>query len=155
MTIPGRTTFLNDTLGRPWQANAKGPDAFDCWHLAAYASQALFQRPLPAIAVPDAPTWPWMIDTIRNHPERANWRECPAGPLVQAKDGAIVLMARMTRPAHIGLWLAAERAVLHCDPRFGVVLEKPLELVTAGWRRLRWYEPVRADLLLDTPPRTL
>jgi hypothetical protein len=141
--VTARPTILSGLLGKPWQANAKGPDAYDCWHLAAVASASLFARTLPTIHVPAAPTWPWMIDTIRAHPEREHWRELPPHPmgLVTAADGAIVLMSRSSHPAHIGLWLAAERGVLHCDADFGVVLDSLVGLRTGGWRRLQFFEP--------------
>lgn len=137
-----RSDLLNGFLGRPWVANAKGPDAYDCWHLARAVSRALFSRDLPEIAVPPDPSWPWLVNTIRQHPERDRWRECPTGPLVKANDGAIVLMARMTQPAHVGLWLAPERRIIHADARLGSVCESPLDLVTTGWRRLRYFEPI-------------
>lgn len=140
IALAPRAAILSSFLGKPWEANAKGPDAYDCWHLARAVSLALFDRAVPEVAVPVHPTWAWMIDAIESHPERAHWSECPSGPLVKAGDGAIVLMARMTRPAHIGIWLQTERRIIHCDPKFGVVLEAPLDLATNGWRRLRYYE---------------
>lgn len=139
--ITERAAILSSYLAKPWQANAKGPDAYDCWHLAAAVSLRLFGRPLPDVAVPAHPTWAWTIDTIAEHPERARWRQCPDGPLVKAGDGAIVLMAKMSRPAHIGIWLQPERRIIHADPKFGVVFEAPLDLATNGWRRLRYFEP--------------
>lgn len=137
-----RAVTLCGFLGLPWEANAKGPDSFDCWHLARAVSLALFERDMPDIALPEKPTWAWMIDTIRDHPERANWRECPPGPVIRAADGALVLMARRDRPAHIGLWLATERRIIHADPNHGSVCERPVELRTKGWTRLRFFEPV-------------
>lgn len=138
-----RAATLIGFLGKPWAANAKGPDAFDCWHLAVAASRAVFGRDLPDIAVPADPSWSWMIDTIAGHPERARWRLVPCGPmgLITAADGAVVLMARRDRPAHIGVWLAPERRVIHADPRFGVVCDAPLDLATKGWTKLRFYQP--------------
>lgn len=142
--VTTRSTTLNAFLGHPWRANAKGPDAYDCWHLAVAVSAALFDRTLPALAMPADPSWHWMIDTIRTHPERAQWRECPAGPLVTARDGAIVLMARMTRPAHCGVWLALEKRIIHADPDHGSVCETLQEVKERGWRGLRYYEPIEA-----------
>jgi cell wall-associated NlpC family hydrolase len=142
--VTARADTLCSFLGKPWVANAKGPDAYDCWHLAVAVSRELFGRTLPDIAVPVAPSWAWMIDSIERHPERARWQEarvCPAG-LVTAEDGAVVLMARREHPAHIGVWLAAERCIIHVDPSFGVVCDSPLDLRTKGWTRLRFYQPI-------------
>jgi len=139
-----RGSTLNSILGRPWKANAHGPDAFDCWHLVMFVQRALFDRNLPDVDVPDRPTWPWMIKTIAGHDENANWRLVPVDPmgLVQAKDGAIVLMARSNRPAHVGTWLEQERRIIHADPNYGVVTDGLLDLRTKGWVKLRFYEHV-------------
>lgn len=138
-----RATIITSIMGKPWQANAKGPDAFDCWHLCVWVQRALFDRDVPQVIVPEKPTWSWMIRAISDHPERKKWREVKPDTmgLITAKDGALVLMARSDRPAHIGTWLAAERMIVHADPTFGVVCDKMLDLNTKGWTRLRFYEP--------------
>lgn len=142
MTPAVRAATLCGFIGHPWQANAKGPDAFDCWHLAAAVSRTLFDRELPDVEVPPEPTWVWLIDTIRDHPERQRWREVAPGTPIKAGDGSLVLMARRDRPAHVGLWLVPERRILHADPRHGSVCEAPVELRTKGWTKLRFFEPL-------------
>lgn len=139
-----RSTFLTDLIGKPWAANASGPEVFDCWHLARHVEAALFGRDVPTVSVPAKPSWDWMIRTIETHPERHNWHLVSedAMGLIRAKDGALVLMARYDRPAHIGVWLAPERCVIHADARFGVVCEPPIELKTKGWTKLRFFEPI-------------
>lgn len=138
-----RSEFLAAALGKPWVANAKGPEAFDCYHLFAHVQREVFGRPLEPIDVPDNPSWAWLIKTIDSHPERGRWRlvENDAMGLVRAGDGAAVLMARTEWAAHIGVWFALERRVLHADPRFGVVFESTMDLKTKGWTRLRFLEP--------------
>jgi hypothetical protein len=142
--MTARADALNAVLGRPWLANAKGPDAFDCWHLTAHIQAVIFGRILPTVSVPAAASWAWMIAAIESHPERQNWRFVPADRmgLVKAGDGAVVLMARYDRPAHIGTWLKAEGRVIHADARLGVVCEPLVELRTKGWTKLRFYEPI-------------
>jgi len=87
-----------------------------------------------------------MIKAISEHPERKNWRLVLPDTmgLVTAKDGALVLMARSDRPAHIGVWLSAERKIAHADPIFGVVFDSLVDLRTKGWVKLRFYEPADA-----------
>lgn len=140
--IPDRARFLSALIGIPWRANAKGPDAFDCWHLARHIQAELFGRSLPAVPVPDHPSWRWMIGAIEQHPERQRWQKRPQPHgLIAAGDGALVLMARADRPAHIGVWLRPERRVIHCDQGQGVVLDPPALLRAGGWRTLIFYEP--------------
>lgn len=138
-----RSEFLSGLIGSMWMPGASGPDAWDCWHLARHIEARLFGRILPHVHVPEAPSWPWIIAAIRDHAERDRWSEvvCPAGTIT-AGDGALVLMARSDRPAHIGVWLAIERGVIHCDARIGVTFQTPQMIRTAGWSRLHFFEPI-------------
>lgn len=138
-----RQKFIADLIGKPWQANAKGPDAFDCWHLAVYVQRHLFNRAAPDIVVPEHPTWSWMISQFKSHPELNNWVELlqPANGLIYVKDGAIVLMARNTHPAHCGVYLQGEGGVLHCDDGGGVMFQDIMTLKCNSWAKLRFYEP--------------
>jgi hypothetical protein len=138
----GRTTFLRALIGKRWEANARGPDAFDCWHLAQHVERHLFGRELPDVEVPYDLTWSWLLAIIESHPERASWASFPQhSGLISANDGALVLMARAMRAAHFGVWLAPERGVIHCDRPCGVMFEDPATLRASGWRRLMFYEP--------------
>lgn len=133
-----RTAFLTSLIGRPWSRERS------CWHLAAEVQATLFGRDLPSVTLPAAPTWRWMMDTLATHPERARWREVappPVAGLITAPDGALVAMARADQAAHVGVWLAPERRIIHCDESFGVQAETPAALRAAGWNRLMFFEP--------------
>ena len=133
-----RSAYLTGLIGRPWSRERS------CWHLAAEVQMALFGRDLPSVTLPADPTWRWMIGTLAAHPERARWREVPPAPLpglITAPDGALVAMARADRAAHVGVWLAPERVVIHCDETFGVQADAPAALRAAGWNRLMFFEP--------------
>jgi cell wall-associated NlpC family hydrolase len=137
-----RRQLLSSLIGKRWAANGRGPNEFDCWHLARHIESRLFGRELPSVDVPDAPGWAWMLQAIGAHPEQANWLERPqANGLISAGDGALVLMARAQRAAHIGVWLLPEQGVIHCDQTSGVVLQDAATLRAAGWRKLMFYEP--------------
>src|SRR4051794_1373074 len=112
-----REDYLNSLIGKPWKANAKGPDEFDCWHLCANVRLVLFSHHLPDVPVPQNPSWKWLVGAFEAHPERKNWQlvEPNAAGFVDAADGSIVLMARSDRPAHAGIWLMPENRVLHAD----------------------------------------
>ena len=74
-----------------------------------------------------------MLQTIAAHPERGNWfeRSQPNGVIV-ADDGALALMARVQRTAHIGVWLMPEQGVIHCDQTSGVMFEDAGTLRCSG-----------------------
>lgn len=132
-----RTAYLASLIGQSWEAAGR------CYGLARTVEADLFGRSLPEVSIPDDLSWKWMIDTIERHPERDHWREVPEqGGIICAADGALVLMARADRPAHIGIWLRPEGGVLHADQNVGVIFESPAQLRRVrGWGRLRFYEP--------------
>jgi hypothetical protein len=143
-----RNELLLSVIGKPWQANARGPDAWDCFHLARHIERELAGRDIIDVEVPRDPSWAWMIDAIERHPDRKNWREIPvrAGGLVKAADLSIVLMARTRCPAHVGVWLQPEGMVIHAEQQHettgGVVCDTLADLHMKSWRRLRFFEPV-------------
>jgi hypothetical protein len=139
-----RNEVLLSVIGKPWAANARGPEAFDCFHLMAHVQRVLAGRGFDDIEVPDDPSWSWMIEAIETHPDRQRWREVPASAmgLVRARDLSVVLMARRTNPAHVGVWLKPEAAVIHADQDHGVICDPLADLRTKGWQRLRFYEPM-------------
>lgn len=139
-----RSQYLSDLIGKPWQSNGAGPDFYDCWHLALEVQQRLFAQTLPEIRLPSKPTWQWMIEAFRTHPEKEKWSKVPYDQmgLVTAKDGSLVLMARLDRPAHIGVWLEKERGIIHADQRGGVMMESVSTLKTKGWRKLMFIRRV-------------
>lgn len=139
-----RNEHLLAVIGKPWAANARGPEAFDCFHLMAHLQLTLSGRSFDDVDVPAQPTWSWMVDAIERHPDRCRWREVQAAGMgfVRAADLAVVLMARRTVPAHIGVWLKPEAAVIHADQDHGVICDPLADLRVKGWQRLRFYEPL-------------
>ncbi len=139
-----REAYLYSRLGKPWYAQGEGPDAYSCWGLFVEAQARLWGRHLSHVDVPPEPSWRWMLDAFRAHPDRDHWAEvqCPHG-IVTAQDGAGVLMARSSSPAHIGIWLAPEGLVMHVDQVSGVVFDTTSFLRVRGWRALHFYEHVQ------------
>lgn len=143
-----RVAFLNSLIGKRWAANAKGPDAYDCFHLMAHIERTLAGRDVGDLDMPANPTWDWMIKAVEGHPARKTWREVPAGKMgiVKAADLSVVLMARVKNAAHVGVWLKPEGLVIHAeqtdDDDGRVVCDGIAELHAKGWQRLRFYEPI-------------
>lgn len=129
-----RADFLTGIVGRPYAERARGPDAFDCWGLVAFARPRLFGGP----ALPDDDISPADMRRVAraftDPDRRAGWQSLPVAVPFSAPDGAIVLMSRGDIPHHVGLWLAPERAVLHCCPAQRVVLDRLGHLTAAYWR---------------------
>jgi hypothetical protein len=72
----------------------------------------LFGRELSRVAVPADFSKRRVLESIERHSERVAWRELPGAPggLVAAANGALVLMAHLRFPAHIGVWLKPRHA---------------------------------------------
>ena len=69
-----------------------------------------------------------------------------------AADGALVLMAHLRFPAHIGVWLKPEARVIHCSEQHGVCCETVLALRQMGWKKLTFYEPIIDRMKFDRLP---
>lgn len=133
-----RSKFLAPLIGQPWAWQSR-----NCWDFAVHVERELFGRELPAVAVPPDQRKRWVLEAIEGHPERQQWREVACGPggLVMAADGALVLMAHLRMPAHIGVWLKPEQIVIHCSEQNGVCAETTMALQQQGWKKLRFFEP--------------
>lgn len=117
--VSDRAEFLGRLVGRPYAPGASGPEAFDCYGLAAHVLTHVFGVDLPSRAIgPMA--------------EFRAWAMIPA-PV----DGAIVLMNN-GRGRHIGVWLAAEGGCLHALEGVGVVLDDLAGLALRGFSAKFW-----------------
>lgn len=129
-----RGTILSALIGRPYEERARGPEAFDCWGLICFARPVLFGGP----ALPDADIAPSEVAKVgrafMDPRYRAGWVTRPIANPFAAPDGAVVMMSRGDMPHHVGLWLAPERAMLHCCPAQRVVLDRLGHLTAAYWR---------------------
>jgi hypothetical protein len=136
----GRAAFLDPLIGQPWAWQSR-----NCWDFACHVQRELFGRELPRVAVPADLSKRWIVEEIEAHPKRRAWREVPDGPggLVTAPDGALVLMAHLRFPAHVGVWLQAEARVIHCSEQHGVCCESVLALRQMGWKETLF--PVRIE----------
>ena len=108
--------FVTRWQGLPFQLDARGPDAVDCWGLAmAWVSDVLRQPALPDWRVADHGR-AWIAQTMTQE-ARTHWRPCPP------RDGCLVLAIRFRAPNHIGIvWRGS---VLHADECRGeVILER-------------------------------
>ena len=61
------------TIGLPWVAGARGPDAYDCWGLFLAIQRCHFARDLPEIPV-NADDLRAVLGAFRDHPERQRWQ---------------------------------------------------------------------------------
>lgn len=129
-----RAAILGELIGKPYRERARGPEAFDCWGLVAYARPRIFGGPV----LPDEDIAPANLSRVArafaDPRRRAGWVSLPVSRPFAAPDGAIVMMARGGVPHHVGLWLQPEGAMLHCCAAQRVVMDRPGHLASAFWR---------------------
>jgi cell wall-associated NlpC family hydrolase len=85
---------VNDLIGKPWQRDARGPDAFDCWGL----TREILQRLRPGESLPD-----WLVEgmTRQRQAEIMAGASTIYGDRIEAMEhGALVLVPRL---AHIAI----------------------------------------------------
>lgn len=129
-----RIKFICALIGIPYSANAKGPEAYDCWHLVREVRAKVFQDELPEYDVPEEPSLLWLAKMFERDGERAKWKEVPV-----ASDGNLVLMSCASMSVHIGIFLR-EGGILHTTKESGVVLQEIPVLKATGWGNLRYFE---------------
>lgn len=134
-----RKAFLKALIGKPYKLNAKGPEAFDCWHVVKCVRETLFDDVLPDIEVPKDPSLLWLGRVFRDDAERKRWEQTE-----EIADGNLVLMSRATQAVHIGIWLA-EGGVLHAVEVDGVVFQDIPVLRASGWGHLRFFKRANAN----------
>jgi cell wall-associated NlpC family hydrolase len=141
--IKAAKELANSLVGKPWKAGADGPDAFDCYGLVRHVRRELFADDLPELGRPaEKMTLSQARMAFLAATQPAGWMPIP-GP----KHGAVVLLGRVDRPAHAGIFLAVGSGpgrILHCDEEGGVMFETLSHLQARGWQRARWYAPVGA-----------
>ena len=122
------TTDLSAWIGRPWRADACGPEAYDCKGLVIAVQRTLWGREVPPLEAA-------ALRACRH----AGWAPTDAPP--QAGD---VLLVRAIDGPHLGVFVHARRRllVLHARSQWrrgvqvgSVVLHALPELLAAGYAR--------------------
>lgn len=127
--------LINSLIGKPYKDNAYGPDEFDCWGLACFVQEKLFNRQLPHVTSSRG-NLTEIIYKIRNHPERNRWK------LVEEPvHGCLVELSHSKHPHHIGVWLDIDGGgILHCQFGTGVSFDPSIILTSVGWRKVEFYD---------------
>lgn len=135
-----RDTFLDGLIGTPWILNAKGPDAFDCYHMVIYVQRYLYGRNIPEIIAPANASYKWLATTFAHYQQTPEFQSWMVVDRKDAREGAIVLMGSTLRPSHIGVWFPKQLSILHCDKPDGVMFQDLNTLKMQGWHRLTFYD---------------
>lgn len=130
--------WINDYLGRPWRADAEGPEAYDCKGLVRAVQRRVWCREVPAL-LHVGMTTDWA--EVRASCVRSGWRPVADGGAAQPGD---VLLVRGTGGPHVGVFVQVDSRlqVLHAHGlvRRGVQigrvrLNSVAELLGGGYSR--------------------
>lgn len=126
--------WAGDLVGKPWAFGAQGPDVFDCWGFVRFVQKHHYQIEVPEIGY--AHNVRETAKLLVNHTERDNWVQ-----VKEPEDGDLVMMARNSRPMHIGVWIKANGTygVLHCLEGIGVVFQAGRTLSISGWGSFQYF----------------
>ena len=120
-----------DYTGKPWRAEADGPDAYDCKGLVRAVQRRVWSRDVPALL------YPQILDfaQLRDACSRQGWHLTQDKP--QPGD---IIEVKGTQGPHVGVFVMSGRRlkVLHCVQNLGVRLNTLDELLTSYGRPRLW-----------------
>lgn len=107
----------------------------DCWSMARTIWREQFNIDVNPIGI-DPSDMRAAMSTLTNPHNRKGW-----AVVEQPREGDAVLMGRNARPCHVGIWAAPDdqAAIIHSIERSGVILSRPAQLATLGYRLLGGY----------------
>lgn len=136
MTI-NRDWFLA-YLGKPWMANPKPPDSYNCGELVRSIYRDLFGIETNAIPVANAQSTLQCARAMQ--PEIFDLLPVPVGRSPQEFD--VCFMGRKTFMGHCGVAVETGDGlkILHCpESACGVTVNSELELRYSGFPLIRWF----------------
>jgi cell wall-associated NlpC family hydrolase len=132
--------FINELIGKPYAYNAKGPDAYDCYHLVVHVQRELFGREFPDLEIPSEPSFKLIArmvdDKIRTSSEFKNWILADQRT---ADVGSVVLLGGALRMSHLGVYFPQDRSILHVDKPDGVMYQEVVTLRNQVWPRMTFW----------------
>lgn len=121
--------FAAGLIGRPYRAQACGPDAFDCWGLASFVWRTQIGLVVPDVRLDAANAF---RDVMNNRAVTA--AGVAAVPVSRPREFDAVYMTSRDLPHHVGVWVTPDPlgGVLHAIQDAGVVYQRPASLAAHG-----------------------
>jgi cell wall-associated NlpC family hydrolase len=129
------TTWVRDLLGKPWVANARGPDTFDCWGLVWWVYQRQLKIELPKFLGINAEEVTRVARQMHRGVQTAPWLA-----VSQPKHMDLVGMSGNLIIHHVGLYLEVDRGlVLHVASGRSVAAQTISHIQTLGTSTIKYY----------------
>ena len=121
-----------DLLGKRWEANAQGPNSFDCWGLVRHWYRTRLDIELPASPVNALDLRAVVIELARASKSHV-WEEVPFGSINQ-----VIAMGKNGRISHVGIHIGGGY-ILHCTRECGGVIVQTFSQLQRRWSTLKIY----------------
>lgn len=134
---PADYIWLKEYVGKPWEAYATGPDAYDCMGaLYAVATRVYGFEPCRYLDV-ESGNHRAIHKAIEGEKQTGSWRQ-QALPT----DGSVVILSQSTIFHHVGIWVNANGGrVLNARDGFGVCLDSLTALQVQGFKTIEFWTP--------------
>lgn len=120
-------------LGKPYDVDGYGPDAFNCWGLVWEVYRAQFGIDLPKYGHVDPRQLPQIVRQIASE-------ECQWERITEPKDGCVVGLSSGRSLHHVGIYLDVDGGlVLHARDQAGVIATPRAHLARHGWGKVNFY----------------
>jgi len=128
--------WTNEILSKPWKANTRGPETFDCWGLVHYVYLTQKGIDLPSYLEVNANNRKETTSFI----ERLNSNSSCWKQISIPENFCVCAMSMSDLFSHVGLWLNVDGGiVIHCTKETGVIAEPIRSLKTKGWRKICFF----------------
>lgn len=118
-------------IGKPYAADGKGPDNFNCWGLIYDVRKHYFPVALPIIPIGDEET---CRDIFEAKVQSKHWME-----VTEPQHGDCALL-RGGRSPHVGIYLNIDGGgILHSLEGVGVIFTYTSKLRASGYSRIKYY----------------
>lgn len=125
-------------LGKPWEAGATGPDAFDCWGLVRHWYSTKLGVDLPVHLV-DASDVLAVAHQLKREQISGDWVE-----LEDLEDNCVVAMGHSSSITHVGVCIG-DSYILHASRQCGYCVVQTLSQIRRSWVTIRYYKPHDQD----------
>ena len=123
-------------IGLPWVFGGCTPEeGFDCWNFLRYIQAEHYDTEVNPIELKEYKAHQ-LSKTFDGHPEYNNWVI-----VNEPKGGDAAFLSCGRFPNHVGVWIdtGAEKGVLHCEEKTGVMFSNRANLARAGWKIIHYY----------------
>lgn len=127
-------TWIEDLIGLPWEAGARGPDSFDCYGLVFWVYLTKLEFEISPLKDLDPKN---LLAVNRTYvDESRSWKQ-----VAKPDNFSVVAMSTNKLIHHVGIWLDIDGGtVLHAMEKSHVVAQSLMSLRSSGFQTFKFYQ---------------